>query len=130
MRPDYRCLSRRVRHDPRVKPRLTSTSRSPRVARRYRAAPTPSGCGRSAPSSSRSRPLAHELLPYALRRRAWRDSPPRVAHAKARSEEHTSELQSPSDLVCRLLLEQKKKTKFSTLALKNKKQKKPKKQNK
>src|SRR5260221_14206508 len=31
------------------------------------------------------------------------------AAAKARSEEHTSELQSHSDLVCRLLLEKKKK---------------------
>src|SRR5438034_5202719 len=31
--------------------------------------------------------------------------------AAARSEEHTSELQSHSDLVCRLLLEKKKKTK-------------------
>src|SRR2546421_2680541 len=30
-------------------------------------------------------------------------------HAHARSEEHTSELQSRSDLVCRLLLEKKKK---------------------
>src|SRR5207248_5838349 len=30
--------------------------------------------------------------------------------AKQRSEEHTSELQSPYDLVCRLLLEKKKKT--------------------
>src|SRR5207248_5341461 len=29
---------------------------------------------------------------------------------KSRSEEHTSELQSPYDLVCRLLLEKKKKT--------------------
>src|SRR5207248_10877781 len=33
-----------------------------------------------------------------------------AAHA-ARSEEHTSELQSPYDLVCRLLLEKKKKNK-------------------
>src|SRR5260221_5083764 len=33
-----------------------------------------------------------------------------------RSEEHTSELQSHSDLVCRLLLEKKKKTPPSTLA--------------
>src|SRR5438132_4113543 len=33
--------------------------------------------------------------------------PPR--HLEARSEEHTSELQSHSDLVCRLLLEKKKK---------------------
>src|SRR5947207_15155633 len=32
----------------------------------------------------------------------------------ARSEEHTSELQSHSDLVCRLLLEKKKKNKDST----------------
>src|SRR2546426_4872180 len=33
----------------------------------------------------------------------------RIAHAAARSEEHTSELQSPCNLVCRLLLEKKKK---------------------
>src|SRR2546430_4237297 len=32
-----------------------------------------------------------------------------LAHAQARSEEHTSELQSQSNLVCRLLLEKKKK---------------------
>src|SRR2546427_11403647 len=37
--------------------------------------------------------------------RAWRDSRPMTA----RSEEHTSELQSQSNLVCRLLLEKKKK---------------------
>src|SRR6266566_7366279 len=35
----------------------------------------------------------------------------RVAGADARSEEHTSELQSPCNLVCRLLLEKKKKQK-------------------
>src|SRR5687767_9737000 len=34
----------------------------------------------------------------------------RVAHAEPRSEEHTSELQSLAYLVCRLLLEKKKKT--------------------
>src|SRR5438132_4634430 len=34
---------------------------------------------------------------------------PAGASARARSEEHTSELQSHSDLVCRLLLEKKKK---------------------
>src|SRR5688572_31191763 len=33
----------------------------------------------------------------------------RVLHEAARSEEHTSELQSQSNLVCRLLLEKKKK---------------------
>src|SRR2546421_7914382 len=35
-------------------------------------------------------------------------------NGRARSEEHTSELQSRSDLVCRLLLEKKKKTKWIT----------------
>src|SRR5258708_29848626 len=34
---------------------------------------------------------------------------PRVLNDPARSEEHTSELQSPDHLVCRLLLEKKKK---------------------
>src|SRR6267154_6781533 len=43
----------------------------------------------------------------------------------ARSEEHTSELQSPVHLVCRLLLEKKKKQK-KTNQLKKKKKKKPK----
>src|SRR5260221_8196982 len=37
-----------------------------------------------------------------------------LAHAGIRSEEHTSELQSHSDLVCRLLLEKKKKKKQRT----------------
>src|SRR5207248_6721732 len=38
-------------------------------------------------------------------------SNPKVCRRKSRSEEHTSELQSPYDLVCRLLLEKKKKEK-------------------
>src|SRR5215204_6718809 len=38
-----------------------------------------------------------------------------------RSEEHTSELQSHSDLVCRLLLEKKKKTNIQNLPTKKKK---------
>src|SRR5438034_4370305 len=38
--------------------------------------------------------------------------PPRRAAAPPRSEEHTSELQSHSDLVCRLLLEKKKQYKM------------------
>src|SRR5947207_13958266 len=37
-----------------------------------------------------------------------------VASQEPRSEEHTSELQSHSDLVCRLLLEKKKKKKIKT----------------
>src|SRR5438034_5650265 len=39
---------------------------------------------------------------------------------QARSEEHTSELQSHSDLVCRLLLEKKKKQKKNTIDIKTK----------
>src|SRR2546426_3396337 len=38
-----------------------------------------------------------------------RDRPVSAAHQSDRSEEHTSELQSPCNLVCRLLLEKKKK---------------------
>src|SRR5438876_3357419 len=38
-----------------------------------------------------------------------------VTAAVTRSEEHTSELQSPVHLVCRLLLEKKKKTYISTI---------------
>src|SRR2546421_1960215 len=41
------------------------------------------------------------------------------AIAESRSEEHTSELQSRSDLVCRLLLEKKKKTKITSRKSKN-----------
>src|SRR2546421_9546328 len=47
-----------------------------------------------------------------LRRRLFADSPQRrrddLPLRRLRSEEHTSELQSRSDLVCRLLLEKKK----------------------
>src|SRR3982750_4990850 len=52
----------------------------------------------------------HDALPIYLprrfddRRQAHRDQ----SRRRARSEEHTSELQSRSDLVCRLLLEKKK----------------------
>src|SRR6478672_13807188 len=42
---------------------------------------------------------------------------------RRRSEEHTSELQSRSDLVCRLLLEKKKKKELNHLILKKKKKK-------
>src|SRR6266511_6362794 len=45
----------------------------------------------------------------------------RAACISARSEEHTSELQSRENLVCRLLLEKKKKNKISYLFLKKKK---------
>src|SRR2546421_1758958 len=57
---------------------------------------------------SRPSPRAPPLPPPPGRATAPAPSPPRSG-AVARSEEHTSELQSRSDLVCRLLLEKKKK---------------------
>src|SRR5271163_4855277 len=45
--------------------------------------------------------------------RSWRLT--RGSTVRTRSEEHTSELQSRSDLVCRLLLEKKKKKQYTTL---------------
>src|SRR5438034_11157776 len=58
----------------------------------------------------------HDALPISARPRedhlrasGWKSS--RAKRAGSRSEEHTSELQSHSDLVCRLLLEKKKKKK-------------------
>src|SRR2546426_7893559 len=51
-----------------------------------------------------------EPRPRSLHRpRRYAVPAPRQAAAGARSEEHTSELQSPCNLVCRLLLEKKKK---------------------
>src|SRR2546426_7919247 len=79
------------------------------------------------------RPPRSTLFPYTTLFRSRGDRPPRVdgasrlrsrparvrrarrlapqADRAARSEEHTSELQSPCNLVCRLLLEKKKKKK-------------------
>src|SRR5207249_9827360 len=59
-------------------------------------------CGTPAPGDSRSR---RPCLPIEELR-----CPPRL-----RSEEHTSELQSRFDLVCRLLLEKKKKKKYTNI---------------
>src|SRR5690348_18258166 len=60
----------------------------------------------SAPASAHGRRRSHAA------RRWWQRRAARGAHrirASRRSEEHTSELQSPVHLVCRLLLEKKKK---------------------
>src|SRR2546426_2519379 len=57
--------------------------------------------------------LAHGLalgLPRAVRGEYGRRHPFARLVGEARSEEHTSELQSPCNLVCRLLLEKKKQT--------------------
>src|SRR5256885_9794554 len=69
------------------------------------------------------RPPRSTLFPYttlfrsgrrgASSRRSWSvTSSPARSSRSARSEEHTSELQSPCNLVCRLLLEKKKKHKY------------------
>src|SRR3712207_6904305 len=72
---------------------------------------------RRAPRGHRRRPPARPRLlepahhpPGGRRRRAAQGAAdlPRVAARDARSEEHTSELQSRQYLVCRLLLEKKK----------------------
>src|SRR5688500_19529053 len=55
------------------------------------------GPGRSLPQARRSPPLRRRAVGGARR------------GARERSEEHTSELQSPCNIVCRLLLEKKKK---------------------
>src|SRR5256885_2709510 len=74
------------------------------------------------------RPPRSTLFPYTTLFRSRRRSPPTIpgpspsreapptssritATSSCRSEEHTSELQSPCNLVCRLLLEKKKKPK-------------------
>src|SRR5207244_12810273 len=43
--------------------------------------------------------------PYEMAEGIWIDVATALERARARSEEHTSELQSPDHLVCRLLLE-------------------------
>src|SRR5712664_4954049 len=74
----------------------------------------------------------HDALPICLRLpgepRCQRrlQSPPARREPSGRSEEHTSELQSRSDLVCRLLLEKKKKKKTRKKQQKKKKKKKEK----
>src|SRR5258708_31592585 len=77
------------------------------------------------------RPPRSTLFPYTTLFRSWQnievsrrydnlsfergDEPRLVSITVTRSEEHTSELQSPDHLVCRLLLEKKKKIKHRLL---------------
>src|SRR5205807_9838877 len=66
--------------------------------------------GRTRPSSDRAA-LCHRLCRAPTSRENSRSRPigrPRRPFWGCRSEEHTSELQSPCNLVCRLLLEKKK----------------------
>src|SRR2546426_7000144 len=66
---------------------------------------------RSEPSESTSSSIAGSVLTIGIGRPAPSSERARnrSVSAGARSEEHTSELQSPCNLVCRLLLEKKKK---------------------
>src|SRR6266496_5873175 len=72
------------------------------------------------------RPPRSTIFPYTTLFRSsgagwcgWRS--PRRAHRAGRSEEHTSELQSRRDLVCRLLLEKKKKEQIPNSTIQRKK---------
>src|SRR5436190_11042161 len=67
---------------------------------------------RSRRTARGGRVFGEPLVPARPRSRTAGPSRPRIRHEVIpRSEEHTSELQSHSDLVCRLLLEKKKKKK-------------------
>src|SRR5215216_2797917 len=89
--------------------------------RRFRRAPAPL---RGRYGSRRSRPRGPSLGPRHRSRPGLRPMPqePPGAASGPRSEEHTSELQSPDHLVCRLLLEKKKKQKKHHLLQKKKKE--------
>src|SRR5207248_8455078 len=58
--------------------------------------------------------LTHESASQPKRLERFRREARQGARLRHRSEEHTSELQSPYDLVCRLLLEKKNNTKKQT----------------
>src|SRR5438552_11643058 len=60
-------------------------------------------------SGIQGKPTSKLALPAMSWRRGCRLPPRRRSTSLARSEEHTSELQSPDHLVCRLLLEKKNK---------------------
>src|SRR6476619_8538335 len=71
----------------------------------------------------------HDALPISGGRRYLGRPPASPGHlppARRRSEEHTSELQSLTNIVCRLLLEKKKKNKGSLFLKKKKKKQKTK----
>src|SRR2546427_9132600 len=68
---------------------------------------------RAAEPMAKPLPMAAVVLPSASRPSVIRRTAGPSRHG--RSEEHTSELQSQSNLVCRLLLEKKKKIQQSTL---------------
>src|SRR5207244_13604189 len=76
-------------------------------ARRARRQRTALGC-RWNRGAVRARPRGAPPAPARSARIPWREPEARREVERVRSEEHTSELQSPDHLVCRLLLEKKK----------------------
>src|SRR5688572_32579147 len=74
---------------------------------------------RSKPSSKNSRPNSVRKPIGRKCRKEWKSNWSTIPMGRARrSEEHTSELQSQSNLVCRLLLEKKKKKKIKKKKIK------------
>src|SRR2546426_12751507 len=69
----------------------------------------PRGGGASAGQRARVRRVAAVRRRYGQAEEAGREAEAAARHRWSRSEEHTSELQSPCNLVCRLLLEKKNK---------------------
>src|SRR2546426_4888249 len=60
---------------------------------------------------------ARDRVAFDLRDRVEEDADAELLGRVLRSEEHTSELQSPCNLVCRLLLEKKKKKIYKTVVM-------------
>src|SRR2546428_9656665 len=85
----------------------TSTAKADRPGRND---PCPCGSGRKYKQCCLEKDEAKERAAYAKAAEEAPEPAPEAPppRARTRSEEHTSELQSRSDLVCRLLLEKKK----------------------
>src|SRR3989441_3080501 len=109
--PEYRSailICALARYVPIVSQDTRSMSSSPRLANRYLV--FTSGVSSGQPSSTQAFHPLRSIGPfsrYGPYTRRWNVYPFR--HIRGRSEEHTSELQSLAYLVCRLLLEKKKK---------------------
>src|SRR6266516_6416254 len=108
--------TRGVTHDRRVPSDVEAITPSSWPTRSGSTPATSTAWPRSSRTSSTTASSARVTWsPTSLRRRIHRGLPDRLGPSdepvrgeRRRSEEHTSELQSPYDLVCRLLLEKKK----------------------
>src|SRR2546429_1193522 len=99
---------------------VTSTRRArcASAPRKYTSSPLASAArnGSSGPAGASGPRQASRARRRSRTPRAWAIAPP-LSGAPLRSEEHTSELQSRLHLVCRLLLEKKKKDRYQQPAL-------------